>query len=200
MKNSTQKFLFSLAFLTFIIIPFFLISSTKDKDLDLRIVEGGDFELTTLKGQVSKKDFLGKHVLIFFGYLSCPDYCPMAMASIAQAFKKLSQEDLNKFRVLFVSVDPDRDNLEDLKNYTEYFHKNIIGATSSQAGIDDIVKRYGGSYRINKEGGESLNYSVEHSLDILLMDSSGEVKMKINSNSSPDELLRIIKSQSYKTL
>ncbi|MFT6917331.1 MAG: protein SCO1/2 [Motiliproteus sp.] len=186
-----RRYLLVLLLAIFVCVPFLIIMASDKDSLDLRVVEGGGFVLQTSDGVLSNNDLLGKTVLIFFGYLSCPDYCPTTMTKIADSFDLLSDKELSSTRALFISVDPNRDTLGKLKEYTQYFHQNIIGATTNQSSIDDIIKRYGGSYSLNNRSDKD-HYSVDHSLDILLMTTSGEVITKLKSNISPLELSKAI--------
>jgi protein SCO1/2 len=92
---------------------------------------------------------------------------------------------------LFVSVDPDRDTPQRLKEYVEYFHPSIIGLTGSKSEIDDIVGRYGAAYRIvNKEQDE--NYVVDHTADTYIIDKQGKLVRRMPHGFSADEMLAVL--------
>ncbi len=188
-----RRHLLVVLFALFVGVPCLTLMIIDEETLDLRVVEGGSFALQTAEGTLTNIDLLGKTVLIFFGYLSCPDYCPIMMTNIAAAFKRLSDKELSNTRALFISVDPGRDTPIILEHYTRYFHQNIIGATTTQSGIDDIVKKYGSYYTINYMK-NSDHYTVNHSMDILLMIPSGEIATKINHDILPIELSKIIRN------
>src|SRR4029077_20921149 len=88
---------------------------------------GHDLQLTDFNGQARKlADFRGKAVVVFFGYTHCPDVCPTTMSELASAMKKLGAE-ADKVQVLFVTVDPERDTPEILKQYVTAFDPHFLG-------------------------------------------------------------------------
>jgi protein SCO1/2 len=78
----------------------------------------------------------GYTTLLFFGYTHCPDMCPLQMSTIAQAMKKIPPVSADRFRVVFVTTDPDRDSPQILRSWLDHFDKRFIGLTGSQAAID----------------------------------------------------------------
>ncbi len=78
----------------------------------------------------------GYVTLLYFGYTHCPDMCPLEMSTIAQAFKKISAADADRFKVVFVTTDPDRDSPPVLRAWLDHFDKRFIGLTGTQASID----------------------------------------------------------------
>ena len=73
--------------------------------------------------------------LLFFGYTFCPDLCPLQMATVAQALKALPPEEASRFKVVFVTTDPDRDTRQVLRKWLDHFDKRFIGLTGSKAAI-----------------------------------------------------------------
>lgn len=134
---------------------------------------GGDFMLQTSQGAVSLKDYRGKVVLVYFGYTYCPDICPTALAFTAQGLKRLTEEELANTQVLFISVDPERDTLEKLRDYGPFFHPKILGMTGTPAQIEEIAKRYGASYR-KQETNSAGGYVVDHSSNLYVVAPDGK--------------------------
>ena len=77
----------------------------------------------------------GYVTLLFFGYTFCPDMCPMQMSTVAQALKALPADEANRFKVVFVTTDPDRDTRQVLRTWLDHFDKRFIGLTGSKAAI-----------------------------------------------------------------
>src|SRR5215469_11191202 len=73
--------------------------------------------------------------LLFFGYTFCPDMCPMQMTTIAHALKALPEDEASRFKVVFVTTDPDRDTRQVLRTWLDHFDKRFIGLTGSKAAI-----------------------------------------------------------------
>ncbi|MDP2827634.1 MAG: SCO family protein [Sulfuricellaceae bacterium] len=135
---------------------------------------GGEFTLQAAQGPVSLKDYRGKVVLVYFGYTYCPDICPTALAFTAQGLKLLTEDELAKTQVLFISVDPERDTPEKLKDYGTFFHPNILGLTGTPTQIGEAAKLYGASYR-KQDTGSAGGYVVDHSSNLYVLDTNGKL-------------------------
>lgn len=153
---------------------------------------GGDFTLHHGDDEVRLSDYHGRVVLIFFGYTSCPDICPATMASIAAALKKLSDDELNKVQVLFISVDPERDTADDIDKFTGYFHSSILGITGSKQELDRVVKQYGSAYRRVKSD-SALGYLVDHSSAIYLVGAEGKLINMLPGSEPVEEIVSTVR-------
>ena len=107
---------------------------------------GSDFVLQSADGVVDSKTLRGKVLLIYFGYTNCPDICPASLANGGQALNALTSDERAKVKMLLVSVDPARDTLARLKEYTAYFHPEMQGITGSAAEIAALAKSFGAGY------------------------------------------------------
>ena len=155
---------------------------------------GGDFTFNTADGEIKLADFKGKLVLLYFGYTSCPDICPTSLTSMKFAFKALSDEELAKIQAIFVSVDPERDTLAHLKTYSTFFSPKIIGATGSREQIDEAIEKYGAYYRFVKQDESAMEYTVDHSSRIYLINQQGAMVESVPHNNDPALLAEKIKS------
>lgn len=156
--------------------------------------DGGDFTLDGPDGPVSLSDLQGKAVLIFFGYTSCPDICPISLARINACFSAMDEEELDRVQALFITLDPERDTAETLEKYTSYFHPKIIGLRGETEDIDAVTAQYGITYSKDQMPGSALGYSISHPTDILLLDGSGEVVETVPHDAKSRELLARIRS------
>lgn len=150
--------------------------------------EGGDFELTSYRGPISLKQLRGKVVALYFGYTQCPDICPTSLGFLSLAISQLTPEEISGFQGLFVSVDPERDSLQRLKEYGEYFNAAILGITGSAEQIDEAVRKYGAAYRITDTGSQ-MGYIVDHSADTYLIDRQGKLRAVLAHGTAPSEVL-----------
>jgi protein SCO1/2 len=150
---------------------------------------GGDFTLNGPDGPLSLSDLRGKVVLIFFGYTSCPDVCPISLARIDAAFSELSNEERERVRALFITLDPERDTPDRLAKYTSYFNPNIIGLRGELASIDAVTSQYGVNYSKDPMPGSALGYSISHPTDILLLDAAGRMVESIPHDVGSKRLL-----------
>ena len=137
---------------------------------------GGDFTLQSKYGPVSLKDFRGKVVFLYFGYTKCPDICPTSLAFITETLTSLSDEELEKVKGIFVSVDPKRDTPEDLAEYVEYFHPNFVSVTGSEKEIAAVSKLYGAQYYEVELEGSAFGYAVNHSAAVYLIQPDGGLR------------------------
>ncbi|MBK1721761.1 SCO family protein [Thiocystis violacea] len=155
---------------------------------------GGDFELQSASGPVRLADLRGKVVLIYFGYTACPDICPTNLAFIASALKALPADELAQVRVLFVSVDPERDDLARLANYAAYFHPKILGITGTPAQVAEVAGRYGAAYRRTPLGDTAMGYLVDHSAYTYVVDRSGKLVQSLDHATPPDAIRAAIQA------
>lgn len=145
---------------------------------------GGPFQLTSQTGQqVSEKDLLGKPFLIFFGYTHCPDVCHTTLFEMSEIMRALGPD--AKVGGLFVTVDPERDTPEVLKDYLASFDSRIIGVTGPRAQLEPMLR----SYRIyaKRAPGKEEDYAVDHTTVVYLMDKNGRFVTSFNVSRKPEE-------------
>lgn len=134
---------------------------------------GGPFMLTDQYGQRrSLDDFRGKLVLLYFGYTFCPDVCPTDLLAMGQLVKTLGV-DGDKMQLIFVTLDPERDTQELLRDYVAAFHPRFVALRGSE----DEVRRVATSYKIYFEKVRppgSSTYLIDHMAFIFLLDRSGK--------------------------
>lgn len=107
--------------------------------------------------------------LLFFGYTNCPDICPDTMQVMANMLQQIEDPQVQeKLQLVFVSVDPDRDDLQRMKSYVTYFHPDILSAGADIDEITRLTDALGIHHRLNKLGDEE-NYLVEHSGSLVLL-------------------------------
>jgi len=153
---------------------------------------GGDFVLHSQDGDVALKDFRGKVVLLYFGFINCPDACPVTLSNWTKAFDKLSAEEQQKVNGLMVSVDPERDSYKKLKLFTAFFHENIVGATGSLDELRKVTALYRTSFIIPKhEPGK--NYGVKHSIYVYVIDPNGQLRDLLDFGADVDAVLASIR-------
>ncbi len=155
---------------------------------------GGDFTMQSSQGDVSLSDFSGKAVLLYFGFLHCPDVCPTSMVTIADALRKLPASKLDDVQVLLVSVDHERDTPVNVDEYAKYFHPNITGLTDEKAVVDKVVKQYGAYYKISDDTSAENGFGVEHTTRYYMIDKSGQLVAALRASSTANELATKLKT------
>jgi protein SCO1/2 len=155
---------------------------------------GGPFRLTDQDGRVvTDNDFRGKWLLLYFGYTHCPDACPTALNSIAEALDQLGPT-RDKIQPVFITLDPERDTPEILRSYTSAFQAGIVGLTGSPAQIQTVAKEYRITYLRHPEPARD-DYSVDHTSIIFLIDPAGRPVSLFSHEAPPDRLARQIKAK-----
>jgi len=136
----------------------------------------GAFELVDGDGKpVTEADFAGRYLLVYFGYTYCPDVCPTELAKMTTAFDIFAEAAparAEKVVPIFVSVDPDRDTPDRLKEYAALFHPRLVALTGSPDQIRAVASTYKVFYvKIHPEGGDTgkQDYLMDHSSQIYLM-------------------------------
>ncbi|KAD5317811.1 hypothetical protein E3N88_17757 [Mikania micrantha] len=148
---------------------------------------GGPFNLVDHNGKsVTEKDFKGKWTLIYFGFTHCPDICPDELLKLAAAIDKIKGKAGLEIVPVFISVDPERDTVEQVHEYVKEFHPKLIGLT----GDPDEIKKAARAYRVYymKTEEEGSDYLVDHSIIMYLMDPNMEFVKFFGKNNDVDAL------------
>ncbi|MBU2919648.1 MAG: protein SCO1/2 [Psychrosphaera sp.] len=120
---------------------------------------------------VNNESIAGKWNLVFLGYLSCPDICPMTMAKLSRLLPELNEISPVPVQVLFVSVDPKRDSAEKRKQYVDYFNPDILGLGAEHVDLFPFVRNLGLMYSVPDN--DAQDYFVDHSASVVLIDPNG---------------------------
>ncbi|HSN38721.1 MAG TPA: SCO family protein [Burkholderiales bacterium] len=136
---------------------------------------GKEFALTDHNGKPrTLADFRGKVVVIFFGFTHCPDVCPTTLAELATVAKELGK-DADRMQVLFVTVDPERDTPEVLRQYVPSFNPSFLGLYGDAAATARTAKEFKIFYQ--KQTLKSGDYSVDHSAGTYILDQQGRLRL-----------------------
>jgi protein SCO1/2 len=152
---------------------------------------GGPFRLVDQNGKtVTDTDLKGKWSLVYFGYTHCPDACPTALNDIAIALDQLGPR-REAVRSVFITVDPERDTPEVLKEYVTSFDAPILALSGSPEEIARAAKAYRVYYAKHPEPGG--DYSMDHSSVIYVMDPEGRFTASFTHQSTPEEITERLK-------
>lgn len=153
---------------------------------------GGPFALeSTAGGTFTEADLRGTPSLLFFGYTFCPDVCPMTLAE-ATAWRQaldLGPEDL---RIVFFTVDPERDTVEQLEAYLSGFSGEVIGLSGSEAAVDQAKAAFG-VYAARVDDPAATEYLMDHTASVFLIDAEGEFQGTIAFGEPRDTALAKIR-------
>ncbi len=129
-----------------------------------------DFTLTDGSGQpFALSSLRGQWILLAYGYTSCPDVCPATLANLRQVKQALNPAEAEQVRVVFVTVDPERDTADIVKRYVAHFGADFIGLTGSPNDVATAAQAFGVKYE-KKESMSAVGYLVNHSAYVYLID------------------------------
>ena len=145
-----------------------------------------DFSLSGSNGdELTLSRYRGKVVLLGFGFTSCAYVCPTTLSTLAKARKKLGSSG-NDLQVVYVTVDPERDNPEKMRSYLSSFDASFIGATGTPEALGNVRRAYGVvATKVN--GKDTADYSIDHSSFVYLIDREGSLRALMPYGHSADD-------------
>lgn len=159
---------------------------------DPKLPAGADFVLQAADGPVDSKALRGKVLLVYFGYTNCPDICPASLAAGGQALKALSSEERSRVKLIMISVDPERDTVKHLKEYTAFFHPEMIGVTGSIEEIAALAKAYGAGYMKQAKRTDG-SYAVDHTTSTYVVGPDGKLSSVLELGASTDKVVAAVR-------
>ena len=135
-----------------------------------------DFTGKGTNGAVSLKSFGGKNKIIYFGYTSCPDVCPATLGILSGVLNELKRDDIV---VIFVTLDPERDEPKNVDEYAKYFYPNSYGIVLDD--LPKVAKSYGVKYQKVLLEKSVMEYSVAHSSSLYVLDKNDKFVAEISN-------------------
>ena len=146
-----------------------------------------NFDLMDHAGQPrTMADYRGKAVVLFFGYLQCPNYCPITLARLAEVMQLLG-EDAQRVQVLFITVDPERDPPQALKEYVSNFHPSFLGLYTTPAATPELALKFRVYYR-KVPGATPGNYHIDHAVFSYAYDPAGRLRLRLSDSLSAADI------------
>ena len=189
LKTSISILAGCLVIFLFIMLPVFL-SMKSQKDESIASFKGSDFSLKDMNNNnITQESFDGPLTAIFFGFTNCPDVCPMTLNKMDIVLDKLGKKKKD-IKVFFISVDPERDTPEVVKDYLSNFDNKFIGITGDPGKIFLLYKSWGVmSKKIFLDDGE---YNIDHSTPVILLKNGKYISM-ISHRDDIKKSLKILK-------
>lgn len=165
----------------------------KNIDITGSTAFGKDFSLLDPDGRVrTLADFKGKVVVMFFGYTQCPDVCPTTLTEMQQVMTLLGPQS-DKVQVLFVTVDPERDTAEILKQYVPAFDPRFLGLRpADEAALERVTKDFKIYYK-KVPGTKPGSYTMDHTAGSYAFDPEGRLRLYIKHAQGPETLAHDLK-------
>uniref|UniRef100_A0A914XIP5 Thioredoxin domain-containing protein n=1 Tax=Plectus sambesii TaxID=2011161 RepID=A0A914XIP5_9BILA len=160
---------------------------------------GGDWELVNQDGQLQgTKDFLGKWLLLYFGFTHCPDICPDEIEKMIKVVE-MTEADKETLPIIpvFISIDPERDTAERVKKYIKDFSNKLIGFTGTKEQVDKVAKTFRVYHSQGPRNAED-DYIVDHTVIMYLIDPDGKFIDYYGQNRTASEIAEVIKLQQLK--
>jgi len=155
---------------------------------------GGPFELVNQDGEtVTEADFQDKYMLVYFGFTFCPDTCPIALETMSVALEQAG-EAADAIVPVFISVDPERDTPDVVKDYISYFHNDFVGLTGSMEQVKDAARAYRVYFGKEAPDPASDSYFVNHTSIIYLMGPGGRYLTHFTHSDTPQKIASQISS------
>lgn len=148
---------------------------------------GGPFELVDQSGRtVREQDFRGRLMLVYFGYTYCPDVCPTELQTMSVALDRLGPK-AEAVQPVFITVDPERDDVQQMADYVSHFHPSLVGLTGSPEQVAAAAKAYRVYYaKVQDEA--SSEYLMDHTSFVYLMDREGSYVTHFGPQTPPEEM------------
>lgn len=152
-------------------------------EIDLARADGSVFKLSEERGGV---------VLLFFGYTSCPDVCPTTLADMKLAIEALKPAEAEQIKVVFITVDPERDTPERAQEYVNHFSASFIGLSGDESELTKVWSDYG-IFREKVDSESATGYLVNHTARILLIDRNGDLRISFPYDAPVEDIIHDLK-------
>lgn len=152
-------------------------------EIDLARADGSVFKLSEERGSI---------VLLFFGYTSCPDVCPTTLAEMKLAVEALKPAEADQIKVVFVTVDPERDTPERAQEYVNHFSASFIGLSGEESELTKVWSDYG-IFREKVDSESATGYLVNHTARILLIDRNGDLRISFPYDAPVEDIIHDLK-------
>jgi protein SCO1 len=134
-----------------------------------------DFQLESSAGQPLRvSDLHGRYVMLYFGYTSCPDLCPLTLADLAEAMRLLGDQ-AEQVQVIFITVDPARDTVQRLATYLPLFHPTFLGLTGATETLAEVSTQFGIYHAMDPTSGAAG--LIDHTNSVLVLDRQGRLRL-----------------------
>ena len=194
--NVTKNIIFIIIIISFL----FLINYYQEKIINKSDSEsiriGGTFNLIDQNEIPFNSQMIKKYKIIYFGYTFCPDVCPFDVLKLSNFFSNDKQL-IKHIQPIFITVDPERDNSEIVRNFLDNFSSEIIGLTGTQTMIKDTLNKFKVYKKISSDSKESADYLIDHTALFYILDKNDNYVTHLSSKNFEEEFNQFIKTKLY---
>ena len=194
--NVTKNIIFIIIIISFL----FLINYYQEKIINKSDSEsiriGGTFNLIDQNEIPFNSQMIKKYKIIYFGYTFCPDVCPFDVLKLSNFFSNDKQL-IKHIQPIFITVDPERDNSEIVRNFLDNFSSEIIGLTGTQTMIKDTLNKFRVYKKKSLGNKESLDYLIDHTALFYILDKNDNYVTHLSSKNFEEEFNQFIKTNLY---
>lgn len=194
--NVTKNIIFIIIIISFL----FLINYYQEKIINKSDSEsiriGGTFNLIDQNEIPFNSQMIKKYKIIYFGYTFCPDVCPFDVLKLSNFFSNDKQL-IKHIQPIFITVDPERDNSEIVRNFLDNFSSEIIGLTGTQTMIKDTLNKFRVYKKKSLGNKESLDYLIDHTALFYILDKNDNYVTHLSSKNFEEEFNQFIKTKLY---
>ncbi len=170
------------------------VPSAGGVQLPAGIVLGGAFSLVDQDGRaVTERDFAGRFLLVYFGFTWCPDVCPTELGTIASAMDELGA-DAARVTPVLITIDPQRDTPEVMREYVARFHPRLVGLTGTPEQVAEVARRYR-VYFARAQRPDLHEYLMDHSSFVYLVGPDSLVRAMFRPETSPEAMAAAVRGQ-----
>lgn len=155
---------------------------------------GGEFTLQGVNGDVSLSDFRGKVVMLYFGFVTCSQVCPVSMKIMQNTVAKMSPEEAANVQVILISVDVETDDVDSLAEYTKQYNPDFIGLTGTLDQIDQVINEYGAFFSPTELKDTDPSRAFRHSSRYYIINQQGELVDAMRHSSTANELVARVRT------
>ena len=200
MKKFRPNVTKNIIFIIIIISVLFLINYYQEKIINKSDSEsiriGGTFNLIDQNEIPFNSQMIKKYKIIYFGYTFCPDVCPFDVLKLSNFFSNDKQL-IKHIQPIFITVDPERDNSEIVRNFLDNFSSEIIGLTGTQTMIKDTLNKFRVYKKKSLGNKESLDYLIDHTALFYILDKNDNYVTHLSSKNFEEEFNQFIKTKLY---
>jgi protein SCO1/2 len=153
------------------------------EDFSLPATTGTDFDLSESAGKIK---------LIYFGYLTCPDFCPTTMADLTRVYRELG-EPADDLTVMLITVDPQRDDMARLTAYVGAFHDDFIGLRGTDESVQGVMAQFG-AVAVQRDVDSALGYLVDHTASVFMVDRDNNVVYRFAYGTDVDGIVEDVRT------